>query len=196
MSPRIGKVTIESILQAAEEIADAYGINEVTLASLAKKLEIRTPSLYNHVDGLPELQKRLAIYGMEQLHSALTQATIGVAGDAAVRALGEAYITFARKHPGLYEATFISHNLNDMEVEKAGAKIVDLSVRVLRTYGLDDETALHSTRGLRSIFHGFASLEQKGGFGLPLDVDMSFELLIDTYLVGLNCIKKKEEVKS
>lgn len=191
MSPRIGKVTLESILEVAAEIADINGINEVTLASVANKLQIRTPSLYNHIDGLSELRKKLSIYGMEQLYNILIQSTIGVAGDDAVRALGKAYITFARNHFGLYEATFITTGINDIEVQKASDKILELSTKVLCAYGLDDETALHATRGLRSIFHGFASLEQKEGFGLPLDMDISFKLLIDTYLVGLNCIKNK-----
>lgn len=190
MSPRIGKVTLESILEAAAEIIDINGINEVTLASVANKLQIRTPSLYNHIDGLSELRKKLSIYGMEQLYNILIQSTIGVAGDDAVRALGKAYITFARNHSGLYEATFITTGINDIEVQKASDKILELSTKVLCAYGLDDETALHATRGLRSIFHGFASLEKKEGFGLPLDMDISFRLLIDTYLVGLNCIKK------
>lgn len=193
MSTRIGKVTLEGILKAAAEIADTNGINEVTLAAVANKLQIKTPSLYNYIDGLGELRKELSIYGLEQLYNTLIQATIGVAGDDAVRALGKAYITFARNRSGLYEATFITIGINDIEVQEASNKIVELSTKVLCAYGLDDETALHATRGLRSIFHGFASLEQKGGFGLPLDIDISFKLLIDTYLVGLNC--KKQDTK-
>ena len=194
MSPRMG-ITLDSILQAAAEIADTDGLNEVTLAALAKKLQIRTPSLYNHVNGLQELRKKLAIYGMEQLSSALTRATVGRAGDDAVRALGEAYVTFARNHSGLYEATFLASDSNDVEVQRAGNEIVDLSVSVLHAYGLEDEVALHTTRGLRSIFHGFASLEQKGGFGLSLDIDISFRLLINTYLAGLHSAKQNGNSK-
>lgn len=190
MHQRIGKITLESILKAAAEIADSNGINEVTLASVANKLQIKTPSLYNHIDGLSELRKRLSIYGMEQLYNSLIQSTIGVAGDDAVLALGKAYITFARNHSGLYEATFITNDINDIERQKASDKIIELSTKVLCAYDLDDETALHVTRGLRSIFHGFASLEQKGEFGLPLDIDISFKLLVDTYLAGLKCMKK------
>jgi hypothetical protein len=39
------------------------------------------------------------------------------------------------------------------------------------------------------VVHGFVSLEQKGGFGLSVDRDESFRLLIDTYLVGLHSKK-------
>jgi hypothetical protein len=33
--------------------------------------------------------------------------------------------------------------------------------------------------------HGFVSLEASGGFGLPDDVDESFETLIDVLVAGL-----------
>lgn len=42
-----------------------------------------------------------------------------------------------------------------------------------------------AVRGLRSIAHGFATLELAGGFGLPFDPDESFLRLLQAYLVGL-----------
>ena len=51
MSPRAGLDTRMIVIRAAE-IADEQGIEEVTLAALAAKLGVRSPSLYNHVNGL------------------------------------------------------------------------------------------------------------------------------------------------
>ena len=53
-------------------------------------------------------------------------------------------------------------------------------------YGLRDEMALHMVRGFRSLVHGFVSLEVAGGFGLPLDLDKSFRLLIQGYIQMLS----------
>lgn len=184
MSPRIG-LDLPTLLQAATEIADQNGIEAVTLASLAQKLEIKSPSLYNHVNGLNGLRKKLAIYGLEQLHKTLTYAAIGRSGDEAIRAMGKAYVTFARTHPGLYEATLLSPDPQDSEVQLAVKPVLDLILQVLEVYGLSGSDALHITRGLRSLLHGFASLEQKRGFGLPLDLDVSLEILLDTYLAGI-----------
>lgn len=189
MSPRIG-LDLHTVLQAATEIADTDGIEAVTLASLAKKLEIRPPSLYNHVDGLPGLRKKLAVHGLERLNINLTRAVIGRSGDDAVRAMGEAYVSFVRAHPGLYEATLIAIDPQDPDHQRVATETVDLVVRVLNAYGLEDEAALHAVRGLRSIFHGFASLEQRGGFGLSLDNDLSLRLLIDSFLAGIDTIKQ------
>lgn len=192
MSPRIG-LDINTILNAAIEIADTKGVNEITLASLAQKLEVRTPSLYNHIDGLPGLRKRLAIYGIEQLYISITHAVIGLAGDAAVRAMSEAYLSFARLHPGLYEATFMAPDPMDLDVQKASKEVTDVVVRALKAYNLSDEEAIHVTRGLRSILHGFASIEQMGGFRLSYDIDVSFKLLIDTFIKGIHNFKDNEK---
>jgi hypothetical protein len=58
-------------------------------------------------------------------------------------------------------------------------------VAVLDSFGLSGDDALHAVRGLRSIVHGFATLEVMGGFGLPLDCDESFRRLVSMFIRGL-----------
>jgi AcrR family transcriptional regulator len=189
MSPRIG-LDLQTILQAAIEIADQDGVGAVTLATLAKKLTIRPPSLYNHIDGLPGLRKKLAVHGLNEVYNKLAQAAIGKSKDEAVHAMADAYVKFVRAHPGLYELTIGITDLDEEEIHLAGKKIVDLIIQVLNGYGLKEEEALHAVRGIRSILHGFSSLEQKGGFGLPLDLDVSLHLLIDSFLAGIDKMKQ------
>ena len=185
MMARIG-LDLPTLLQAAADMADRDGFDAVTLANLAKRLEIRSPSLYNHVDGLDGLRKKLAIFGIEKLTKEMTDAAIGRSGDDAVRALSSAYIAFVREHPGLYEATLRAPDPRDPEVQQAGADIVRLTARVLELYGLQGDDAIHAVRGLRSILHGFASLEKVGGFGIPLDLDETLKRLLDVFLAGLH----------
>jgi AcrR family transcriptional regulator len=186
MSPR-PKVGLEltEILEAAAELADQFGVQEVTLANLAKKLGIRPPSLYNHFDGLGGLRKIMAIYGIDRLYGVLAQAAIGVAGDEAVMIISKAYVNFARKHPGIYEATLMAPDMEDEDVQLAGSKVVELTVRVLQTYKLEGDTVLHAVRGLRSILHGFSSLEKSGGFKMALDLDESLEIVINAFINGI-----------
>lgn len=191
MSPR-NNLNLNSILEAAAEIADKEGIEALTMAVLAKRLNVRTPSLYNHINGLNDLRKELAIYGIESLYEHLMHAAVGRAGDEAVAAIAKAYVEFVRSHPGIYEATIFIPDPSDIDFQKAGEKVVELCVRVLRAYDLKDEEALHATRGLRSILHGFASLEQKGGFGMPLDHDKSLELMINAYISGVHTLKNEK----
>ncbi len=45
--------------------------------------------------------------------------------------------------------------------------------------------AVHAVRVLRSLVHGFSTLELAGGFGLPLDADESFRILCRMLVAGL-----------
>jgi len=187
--PRAGLDT-HAVLLAAADMANREGLEAVSLAALAQKLDIRSPSLYNHVNGLGGLRLKLAAYALEQMHERLVEAVIGRSGDEAGHALCAAYVGFVRQHPGLYEAAQLPTDKWDAAVERIGELTVGVVTRVLEAYGLEGEEALHAVRILRSLLHGFASLEQKGGFGLPLDLDVTLRLLTESYLAGLYVLRK------
>lgn len=187
MSPR-PKVPLDkkTMIIAAAELANEYGSDHVTLAMLAKKLQIKPPSIYNHFDGLPGVKRELAILSLEKLYSELAAASaVNQPGEEAVLAISEAYLTYVREYPGLYESALAAPDPADAEVYQAGKQIVDLVISIIEPFGLSEERAIHAVRGLRSIMHGFASLEQKGGFGLKLDLDESYELAVRAFLGGL-----------
>ncbi|MBB6453799.1 AcrR family transcriptional regulator [Salirhabdus euzebyi] len=190
MSPRTG-LSIQDLLKAAIQIADEHSVGAVTLASVAKKLEIRPPSLYNHVDGLTGLRKELSKYGLKMLYETLAFSVVGKAGDDAIRALGHAYISFARKNPGLYEAVTLIPVSDDRAIQIEADKIVTLVLKVMDYYELEERMALHYVRGLRSVLHGFSSLERNGGFGIPLDLDESVQLVLETFINGLENNKER-----
>ena len=60
MPPKAG-LDHATVVQAAATLADTAGIGQLTLANLAERLGVRTPSLYNHVAGLPGLRRDLAV---------------------------------------------------------------------------------------------------------------------------------------
>src|SRR6476659_4677446 len=112
MSPKAG-LDRAAVVQVAADIADARGLEQVTLADLAARLGVRTPSLYNHVAGLPGLRRDLALLGTRELCARLSRAAIGKSGDAAVQAICQAYRAFVHERPGLYAATIRSSLLSD-----------------------------------------------------------------------------------
>jgi len=71
-------------------------------------------------------------------------------------------------------------------VEAAAGEIVETLLSVLSGYGLDRREGIHAIRAMRSAVHGFAALEIAGGFGIPLDVDKSFDWLVSSLLKGLS----------
>ena len=181
------------ILQKATELVDENGLNQLSIGSLAEKLEVRPPSLYNHLDGLHELKQKLAIQGVTKLYEAMLQAAVGRSGDDAIWEISKAYCQFVRIHPGLYDASTHFPDANDKELQQAQESVVQLVVQVLQSYKLKEEMAIHMVRGLRSILHGFTSIGQMGGFGMPLDIDKSFSILINTFIEGIHVVANEEE---
>ncbi|WNS45099.1 WHG domain-containing protein [Paenibacillus sp. MMS20-IR301] len=182
-----------SLVLAAAELADTQGVEQVTLAALAAKLGVRPPSLYNHINGLAGLRTLLAVHGLELLHESMSEAAEGLSGAAAVHAMSLAYIEFARQRPGLYETTLRAPEQGDTLLEAAGQQILELLIGALSAFGLDEEGKLHAVRGLRSILHGFSALENQGGFGMPLDLNVSLIRLIRAYLAGIRCMGQAAE---
>lgn len=185
MSPRAG-IDPGAILQAAVAIADSEGAEAVTISSVAQRLGIRPPSLYNHVSGLGELRERIAVYALGELYDKIVRAAEGLTGEPAIRSFADAYIRFAREHPGLYDVAQLAKDPANRELAEASGKVVDFIVGLLGGYSLTKEEALHTVRGLRSLIHGFASLERQQGFGLPLDVRESLQFSLALFLQGLS----------
>jgi AcrR family transcriptional regulator len=184
--PRAG-LDAEAVVAAAEALADADGLDALTLARLAKELGVRLPSLYVHVGGLDDLRRRLAARGARRLAAALNVATAGRARGDALAAMTAAYRAYAREHPGTYAALQRVPEPSDGEAVAAATEAVDAVRATLRGYDLEGDDAIHAARIVRAALHGFASLEAAGGFGIPLDVDETFTRLtavLDRGLAG------------
>jgi AcrR family transcriptional regulator len=179
--PRAG-LDAQAVVTAAGDLADADGLGTVTIAGLAKRLGVRPPSLYAHVDGLEDLRQKIGDRGRRELAAALGAAAVGRSRRDALEAVAHAYRAYAREHPGRYAA--LQRAPSPAQSREAQA-VVDVVTAVLRGYGLEGETAIHAVRTIRAALHGFASLEAEGGFGLPLSVDESFERLVAVLHGGL-----------
>lgn len=179
-------VTRERVIAVAAEMADAHGLDGLTLAALAARVGLRLPSLYNHVDGIAGLHRDLAHYGVRQIIEQVSRAAIGKSSDAAVIAIAQALRGYILAHPGVYAATVRAPSADDLELQQLSQEFINVMLVVLEPYGLAEDAVIHAVRGLRSIVHGFATLEAGGGFGMPLDRNESFLRLLRAYLAGLS----------
>jgi AcrR family transcriptional regulator len=180
-----------AVVAAAGQIADAEGLEAVTLARVAAELGVRSPSLYNHVAGHAALLRAVAIESVEELAAAITGAAVGRSRADAIRAVADAYRAYALEHPGRYAATVRAPEQGDAEAETAAAAAVSPLVAVLAGWGIEGDDAVHLVRVLRSGLHGFVSIEMAGGFGLKLDVDRSYELLLDGLVAAIDAQAEK-----
>lgn len=187
MSPR-SHLTKQTVVQAAVDLINAEGLEALSLGRLAKELGIRTPSLYNHVDGLPGLMRELSILNARNLADRISEAAIGQSGPEAVMAIMQAMRSYIKECPGLYLSTLRASGTQEEvnpELEKEEARSVKVGMVVMASFGLEGEDGVHALRGLRSLVHGFATLEISGGFGISLDLDESFSHLVDSFIAGL-----------
>ena len=60
----------------------------------------------------------------------------------------------------------------------AAERAVGAVYAILHGYGLSGDAAVDATRMFRAAVHGFITLEAAGGFGLPRDVDRSFDQMV------------------
>lgn len=175
--PRAGLSTQRVVLEAAA-VADELGLEHLTLAAVAQRLGVRLPSLYKHVDGIDALRRHLAVLAARSLGEALITAAVGRAGPDAVVAIATAYRRFALDRPGLYAATLRAPAPDDVEHQQATDAVLRVVFAVLDGFDITGDDAIDATRTVRAALHGFVTLETAGGFGLPRDVDRSFERLV------------------
>jgi len=181
--PRAG-LSAAAVVEAALAVVDEHGEGGLTLAAVAQRTGVATPSLYKHVAGLGELRTLLGARVLEDMAEQFTRAVLGHSGDDAVVALMRAYRAYVQAHPARYAAAPLDP-LHDPALAAAGGKLLEVVFGALRAYDLEQSEAIHAIRCLRAVAHGFASLEAGGGFGLPEDLDQTYDQLVNVLVETL-----------
>ena len=176
--PRKG-LTHSQVVEEAATLADDVGLEQVTLAALAKRLGISSPALYRHVDGLEQLRRDLTLLGLTDLCARIRGAAVGKSKREALLALALAYRDYARERPGLAPTMLRAPARGDHEHEAAAEAAMTVLRQVLAGYDLSEDDTIHSVRALRVVMHGFTSLEAAGGFGMSQSLDETYLRLID-----------------
>ncbi|MFQ6398706.1 TetR/AcrR family transcriptional regulator [Nocardia sp. KC 131] len=177
--PRAG-LTPERIITEAALVADEAGLQRLTLAAVAQRCGVSLPGLYKHIDNLEAVKRDLAVLAVGELTTVLADATTGLSGRDALRAICTAYRDYARAHPGRYAAGIIAPAADDDTYAQTATRAYHVLTAALRGYHLSDTDLVHAVRMVRTICHGMVTLESAGGFGLPESVDDTFERLQDS----------------
>ncbi|MCB5170112.1 WHG domain-containing protein [Streptomyces bambusae] len=176
--PRAG-LTPERVVEAAAELADEIGLDQVTVSAVARGFGVKDASLYAHVRGLSDLRSRLATASAAAFADRINTALAGRSGHEALAAFAQAYRTFAVHHPGRYAATQLALPAETLEASPGHRRLVELTYALFLGYDLAEPDRTDAVRLLRSTLHGFAALEAAGGFGAPRDLDASWARMIE-----------------
>lgn len=181
----------DAVVDAAVAVIDAggrTGFDTLTLAAVAARTGVAVPSLYKHVGGLDDLRRGVALVSVHELTRRIAAEAMGRSGPEALRAVARGIRSFAAECPARYQAAQLAADPSDpadAELGAAGLEAVTVLATVLRGFGLPESRTVDAVRLLRSCVHGFVVLEQGGGFGLPESLDESFEVVVDTAILGI-----------
>lgn len=180
------KLSRQKIVETAILIANERGFKEVTLTAVANGLQVRLPSLYNHIDGIEDLRNHMRLWGMEMLTQCVLQEVDGKSGADALRGVTIGYRKFAYDYPGLYPQTLMMDQFSHPKVSAAWEAFLQITLTVMAGYGLSGEELIHAMRIMGSMMHGFVDVERAGGFIRSARVDESYKRMMDLFITGLD----------
>lgn len=101
------EATIQSILDAARDIMREEGVAALSMQELARRMDMRAPSLYNYFAGKMDIYDALFRLGFnlwrEVVEKAVREST-GLMDE--IQRIIEGYMSFALKNPDLYQLCF------------------------------------------------------------------------------------------
>jgi len=194
--PRQG-LNRDTIVEASIRLIEEKGYAAFSMSELAKSLNIKTASLYNHIESLDTLCTEVGLAAVAQMVAKEQKAIEGKEKDEALFAIADAYRAFAKEHNELYRVIMSLQKSKNEVLERAAGQITGPIMQVLSGYGLSKTEQMHWQRILRSMMHGFAAHEEAGGFShFPVDKDESYRMAVQCIADGLpNAGKKQHEYK-
>ena len=175
----------DSIMAAAAELVEETSFDALTLNTVATRLGVKPPSLYNHVTGIDDVRRGLAELVAARMSAAIQTAAVGRSEDEALTEMAHAYRRFATSHPELYRAFLSARSFG---AGSSLSQVADTLRRVLAAYHLNENDESHFIRIFHSGLYGFAALTNIGVFSS--DVDASFDALVTSQLAVLRMMKE------
>lgn len=157
--PPSAKFTKEEIISAALEITRESGFEAITARAIGAKLQSSARPIFTVFNNMDEVlgETVVAIKGIYNEY-----VTKALAKDIPFKAVGTAYISFARKEPNFFRLLFMSPNQRASELANILPAIDDNSNDILNSimkiYGLSREKSYELYKLLWIFTHGIASL--------------------------------------
>ena len=181
-------LTKDLILAEAVACMESTGQPVVSLHEVARRLGVKTPSLYNRIKTPKEVRYEIFQYAIGQFVANQRAATANKRKDEAVRAFAEAYHTFATENKGLYRLIMSIPSEEDERAKEVAIPLLETVVEILTDYGLTEESVAHWQQVFRAILHGFISEEDLGYFYYYKSIDLkkSRDIAVQCFLDGLH----------
>jgi AcrR family transcriptional regulator len=176
--PTPPRTSLPEIVAAGRSILEADGLGGLTMQRVAEEVGVRSPSLYKRVRSRGDLIRLIADFVADDLSATMDAAASG--GDPAsdLRAIANAFRTFALANPNAYALVF-ARLPEDARIDpERNARAAETLLRTAGRLAGPDE-ALEAARTVTAWAHGFVTMELAGAFRLGGDVDRAFAYGVD-----------------
>lgn len=160
-------ITVDRLVALGADLADAEGLDAVTVTALARHFDVRPASLYSHVTGTEDLRTRIALLALVELADRAAAGLAGRSGSQALTALADAHRDYAREHPGRWAAARLRLD-PEAAATSAGPRHAAMARAVLIGYDVPATEQPHAVRLLGAFLRGWVDLELAGSFGHSL----------------------------
>ena len=96
-------MTETRIIEVTIEIINQEGFANLSLKKVAKKLKIKSPSLYNRISNLEDLKNKISLYGWKQLEEKMFLSIVEENGYEAIKSMAYAFYDYATENKGIFE---------------------------------------------------------------------------------------------
>lgn len=158
---------------------------------VAKKLKIKSPSLYNRISNLEDLKNKISLYAWKQLEEKMFLSIIEESGYEAIKSMAYAFYDYATENKGIFEAMLWYNKYMIEEGNQVTHNTFDILFKILRKQNLSDETINHFIRTLRVFLEGYVLLVNRQAFGHPLSIQKSFDFSLNILINGVKNMEGK-----
>lgn len=179
------RVSKNMVIETASNIADNNGLSGVSLKTVAESLNIKTPSLYNHIKSLEELLREVAHNGMRTMNERMVKIAVGKTGKEAIQSVSIEYLNYMIEHPGIYETIQWASWHGTEETTNIYNDYLSLLTTLIQSCNLNENYTLEILNMLTGIIHGYTTLQLRNAFSEPEKVRMELADVVDTLLTGI-----------
>lgn len=185
-------ISDELIIQTSARLSNEIGLENLSLKMIAEELNIKSPSLYNHISSLDNMKEKLMIYGWKEIENKIIDAAVGVTGYDALKNMCYAFYDYATKNKGVFAAMLWYNKFETEEKNNTTTRLFDMVFKVMKSLNISDNNINHIIRTLRSFLEGFALLVNNNAFGNPISIKESFDLSLEIIMDGIKCLEGEE----
>ncbi len=185
-------ISDELIVQTSALIVNKIGLDNLSLKIIAKELNIKPPSLYNHISSLDEIKYRLMVFGWKQMEEEMIDSVVGVSGYEALKSMCNAFYNYATNNKGVFTAMLWYNKYESEERENATKRLFHILFKIMKPLNISDDHINHIIRTLRGFLEGFSLLVNNNAFGHPISIKDSFDLSLEIIMNGIKSLEGVE----